>query len=284
MQISCSYIQIWTLQTVYYTRFLGTNTCAISRCKVWCRWISEVRPINKRHFKVLAHMTLTLNANHSKKSFSDWNPTSWFRCAFIGLAREGAMHGANWWSNRKFYTQVLVSTTPCNVHESHLQMLQYQIQHVINLRVCPSVNFQCVSIVNVRFLNAPMSFAWPKYLVGGLEPVSCFHILGISSSQLTNSYFSPNSILAGGVRLFFCLQFICLRLSRYLSSFVSFHFFPALASGDRLSGCLLFAVTCFILFPIIPQTVWPHWRGSYGYSKRPGVWSGRAPARAAFFL
>ena len=27
-------------------------------------------------------------------------------------------------------------------------------------------------------------------LVGGLEHVSCFHILGMSSSQLTNSYFS----------------------------------------------------------------------------------------------
>ena len=35
------------------------------------------------------------------------------------------------------------------------------------------------------------------------------------------------------------------RLSRYLSLLVSFHLFPALASGDRQSGCLLFAVTCF---------------------------------------
>ena len=35
------------------------------------------------------------------------------------------------------------------------------------------------------------------------------------------------------------------RLSRYLSLLVSFHLFPALASGVRLSGCLLFAVTCF---------------------------------------
>ena len=34
------------------------------------------------------------------------------------------------------------------------------------------------------------------------------------------------------------------------------------------------AMYSFLLSTIrIPQTVWPQWRGSYGHSKRPGVWS-----------
>ena len=55
----------------------------------------------------------------------------------------------------------------------------------------------------------------------------------------------------------------------------------------QVSMCTHVAPRFFLLrffFAFFPQTMWPHWRGSYGYSKRARVWPRWARGRPTFIL